>query len=64
MSIISHNPATGEDIQKFDELTDEQIKAKIAKAQSAFEIYKKVPIEKRVAMLRKVAVHLRENKVV
>ena len=64
MPIISHNPATGEDIQKFDELTDEQIKAKIAKAQSVFEIYKKVPIEKRVEMLRKVAAHLRENKVV
>ncbi len=64
MPIISHNPATGEDIQKFEELTDEQIKDKIAKAQSAFELYKKVSIEKRSEMLRRVAVHLRGKKTV
>lgn len=62
MPIISHNPATGKDIQKFDELTDEQIKDKIAKAQSVFESYKKLPIEKRSEMLRRVAAHLREKK--
>ncbi len=61
MPIISHNPATGEDVQKFDELTDEQIKGKIAKAQSVFDIYKKVSIEKRSEMLFQVAKHLREN---
>lgn len=61
MAIVSHNPATGEDIAKFDELTDEQIKNKIAKAEAAFAIYKKLPIEKRSEMLRKVASHLREN---
>ncbi|MBP9732215.1 MAG: NAD-dependent succinate-semialdehyde dehydrogenase [Candidatus Magasanikbacteria bacterium] len=63
MPIISHNPATGEDIQKFEELTDEQIKDKIAKAELAFRAYKKMPIEKRSEMLKKVAAHLRENKI-
>ncbi|HRH23062.1 MAG TPA: NAD-dependent succinate-semialdehyde dehydrogenase [Candidatus Magasanikbacteria bacterium] len=63
MPIISHNPATGEDIQKFHELTDEEIQEKIAKAQSAFNVYKKFSIEKRSEMLKSVAAHLRENKV-
>lgn len=61
MPIISHNPSTGQDIQKFDELTDEQIKQKIAKAESAFEIYKKISIEKRAEMLCRVAKYLREH---
>ncbi len=61
MPIVSHNPATGIDVQKFDELIDEEIAGKIAQAQSAFEIYSKFSIEKRVEMLRQVAVHLREN---
>lgn len=63
MPIISHNPATGEDIQKFHELTDEEIQEKIAKAQLAFNVYKKFSIEKRSEMLKRVAAHLRENKV-
>lgn len=62
MPIISHNPATGEDVQTFQELTDEQIKNKIAKAHSAFEMYKKKPLEQRAHMLRVVADHLREYK--
>ncbi len=63
MPIISHNPALGKDIQKFEELTDEQVQKKIAQAQSAFGVYKKLPIEKRSEMLKRVAAHLRENKV-
>ncbi len=62
MPIISHNPATGQDIQKFEELTDVKIKEKIAKATIAFQVYKKTSITKRAELLRKVAVHLREHK--
>lgn len=61
MPIVSHNPATGQDMQKFEELTDEQIKQKIAKAESAFELYKKIPIEKRSEMLLCVAKYLRDH---
>ncbi len=62
MPIISHNPATGQNIQTFEELTDEQIQEKIATAQAAFAVYKTKSIEKRSEMLRVVAIRLRENK--
>ncbi|MBT3539100.1 NAD-dependent succinate-semialdehyde dehydrogenase [Candidatus Parcubacteria bacterium] len=62
MSLVSHNPATGEDIESFDELTDEQIEKKLAMAQDAFVSWGKLDFDDRKEKMLKLAKILKEKK--
>ena len=55
MSITSINPATGEVLRRFDPLSDEAVKAKIAIAHAAFRGDGEVPLEHRALCMRKLA---------
>ncbi|MDA1060717.1 MAG: NAD-dependent succinate-semialdehyde dehydrogenase [bacterium] len=57
----SINPATGEEIQTYEELTEDQITAKIAKGQEAFKEWKMKSFADRAALMRKAAELLRAN---
>lgn len=61
MPIQSLNPATGEVVKTFEELTDDQVQAKLAQSQSAFETWKQTSFEERKALLLKLGKHLEEN---
>lgn len=62
MPIASVNPATGKVLRKFDELTDTQIEAKIARAAERFLEYRKTPFADRARMLNKAAEILEQKK--
>src|SRR4051794_13547007 len=51
----SVNPATGEEIAAFDELTPAQIEAKLARAATAFRHWRSTPLEERTALLSRIA---------
>src|SRR5438270_988213 len=51
MSIASVNPATGEVIKTFDELTDAQVEEKIARAAARYKTYRNTPFAERARML-------------
>lgn len=55
MTIQSINPYNDELIQSFDELTDDQIKDKLDKAQKAYESWKKISFEERASLFLKLA---------
>ena len=61
MALQSKNPATLEVVKTFDEITDEQLEAKIAKAQSAFESWKLTSLEERKKLMLSLAKYLREH---
>ncbi len=61
MPIQTINPTTGEVVKTFEELTEEQIEAKIAQGQAAFESWKKTSFAERKELLLKLAKHLEEN---
>lgn len=60
--LCSINPATKETFHKVDELTAEQLEAKLALAQSAYESWREVPLDERVRLMKKAATYLRDNK--
>lgn len=62
MSIATVNPATGEVIQKFEELSDAQLESKIARAAETYTHYRKVPIPERARLLNKAAEILERDK--
>lgn len=62
MALRSVNPATEEVIQEFEELTNEAIELKLAKAQTAYESWRKTSFDERAGLMRKAAQNLRENK--
>lgn len=62
MSIATTNPATGELICSFDELSDADVEQKIALAAKTFESYRRVPISERARMLNKAADILERDK--
>lgn len=62
MALQSINPATGEVIKDFAELTDEQIEQKLADAHTAFQTWKDTPLEERTNHLRAIARVMREGK--
>lgn len=62
MAYATTNPYTGEVLKTFDNATDADIDAAIAKAQAAFETWRDVTFEQRGAVLQKAADVLRENK--
>ncbi|MBZ8180884.1 NAD-dependent succinate-semialdehyde dehydrogenase [Oscillatoria salina] len=55
MAIATVNPVTGEIEKTFKPLTSEEIEAKLARAQSSFELYRQTTLEQRSEWLNKVA---------
>ncbi|MCU1318964.1 MAG: NAD-dependent succinate-semialdehyde dehydrogenase, partial [Edaphobacter sp.] len=55
MAIESINPANGKTLRRFDPLTDEAVREKIALAAEAFRTYAAVPLEHRALCMRKLA---------
>lgn len=62
MAIQSLNPATGEILKQFEELTDEEVRQKIELAAKVFETWKKTSFAERAKLLKKLAVDLRAEK--
>ena len=62
MALQSINPATGEVIKDFAELTNDELNEKLAVAQSTFETWRHEPVEVRAEHLHSIARVLRENK--
>jgi succinate-semialdehyde dehydrogenase/glutarate-semialdehyde dehydrogenase len=55
MAIRSINPATGELLKSFVSIGDDEVQEKIARARSAFEDYKAVPLSHRELWMNKLA---------
>ncbi len=55
MAIATVNPSTGETVKVFDSLSDQEINAKIAAAQQAFESYRQTSFQQRAAWLHQAA---------
>lgn len=55
MAYKTTNPYTGEVMAEFDNLTDEELEAKLAKAQEAYRSWSKTTFEERAAILHKAA---------
>ena len=62
MPIQSKNPATGEVIRTFEEITDSELEIKLQKAATAFESWKRVSFEERAKLFMKLSDYLIENK--
>ena len=61
MAYQSLNPATGKLLQKFDELTDNQLEAKLATAEKCFNTWKLKTYAERAAVITKAAVLMHER---
>lgn len=61
MPIQSQNPATGEIVKVFDELSDDAIQSKIEIAEATFHMWKKTDFPTRVKKMKKLAEILRTN---
>jgi succinate-semialdehyde dehydrogenase/glutarate-semialdehyde dehydrogenase len=55
------NPATGELLATYDDISDELLEAKLAAAQRAFESWRRRPVSERAGILSRAAALLREN---
>ncbi len=55
MAISTVNPATGEEVKTFDELSDEEIDRKIQLAADTFREYRKTSFEERARMMTRAA---------
>jgi succinate-semialdehyde dehydrogenase/glutarate-semialdehyde dehydrogenase len=55
VAISTVNPATGEELKTFEELTDEQVEQKVQLAAETFREYRKTSFEERSRMLLKAA---------
>ncbi|MDG2433591.1 aldehyde dehydrogenase family protein, partial [Flavobacterium sp.] len=62
MSIQTTNPATNKVVQTFEEMTDKQVDAAVAKAASTFQEWKKTSFSERAKLMHKVAQLMREKK--
>ena len=56
------NPATGETVARYDTFTDAQVEAALAKAQAAFETWRKLPVAERAGIVRRAAELHRERR--
>ena len=61
MSIESINPATGEQLASYEELTGAEVEAALERSQSAFEEWRRRPVAERAALFGKLAETLRAN---
>jgi len=62
MGIESVNPATGETLKIYDEMTPQQTAAAVAEAHEAWKTWRTVPFADRAKPMRKAAAILRERK--
>src|SRR5947209_18670664 len=62
MAIASTNPATGEVVKTFAELSDKEIDQKIAKAVAAFATHRKTPFSERALRMRRAGEILEAEK--
>jgi succinate-semialdehyde dehydrogenase/glutarate-semialdehyde dehydrogenase len=62
MPIATVNPATGEVVRTFEELTDAQIEQKISRAVTTFATYRQLPFRDRAAMMNRAADILERDK--
>src|SRR5688500_10644687 len=62
MPLDSVNPATGETIKTYDELTPQQTTAAIEDAYAAWKAWRKVPFSERARPMKKAAAILRDRK--
>lgn len=62
MAYETINPATGEKIKTFEDLSDADIKKAITKADDAFQSWKKTSFSERAELLKKVGELLRDRK--
>jgi succinate-semialdehyde dehydrogenase/glutarate-semialdehyde dehydrogenase len=62
MSIQTINPNTNKTVKSFEEMTDESVDAKVAKAQKAFTDWKETSYQQRADLLHKVAALMRIKK--
>src|SRR6187549_3413696 len=56
------NPATGETLARYDTFTDAQVEDALARAQAAFEAWRKRPVSERAAIVRRAAELHRERR--
>ncbi len=61
MALQSVNPVNGEVVASFEELSDEQVKAKIALADAAFRQWRRDSFDRRASLLRNLAAILVER---
>jgi succinate-semialdehyde dehydrogenase/glutarate-semialdehyde dehydrogenase len=61
VAISTVNPATGEELKTFEELTDEQVEQKVQLADETFREYRKTSFEERSRMLLRAADILEEE---
>jgi len=62
MAIATTNPATGEVVQEFNELTDAEVEAKVQRAAETFTTYRNVPFAERARRMIKAAEILETEK--
>ena len=62
MPIQTVNPYTNKVVKTFEELTDDQLERKIAKAHKTYQSWRNTPLEARARLLQKVAELMREKK--
>ena len=60
-TIQTNNPATREQIETYDLMSEAEAFAKIEDAHKAFEDWRKLSVEERAPYLRKIASVLRDN---
>ncbi len=62
MTLISMNPATGEELDRYREASAAEVAATLDKAQAAFDRWRVTPIENRAELFGELAAVLRANK--
>ena len=62
MAIVSINPATGETIKTYDEMTPAQAAAAVVQAHEAWRAWRNTPFAERARLMKKTAAILRERK--
>src|SRR3954453_22321587 len=55
MAIATTNPATGDTLQEFDELTDAELDARLQRAADTFRSYRRTAFAERAGWLRRAA---------
>ena len=62
MAITSQNPATGEVVRVFEEITAEEVETKLTQAQSTFLTWRELSFAERGVLMHKMAEYLRTHK--
>ncbi|TSC65620.1 MAG: succinate-semialdehyde dehydrogenase (NADP+) [Candidatus Doudnabacteria bacterium Gr01-1014_77] len=62
MAIQTLNPATGEVVKEFKEITDQELEQKLALAENAFKVWRKTTFKERADLMMKLGTYLVENK--